>query len=374
MRRKEQVAGYKAMTGMVKTNVHDHSMYKIRMGELESLLRALGYKVVERIIQVRPKETVDFVFGRGKIEEIKDRIRRIDPDVFVIYNTLTSKQKWNLERRLGVEVIDRYDVTLMIFREVASDIPSKLQIELATLEKAFPYVKLAASIKYKKMRAGFRGGGEYAYHRQIRAIQERMKILRGKIEKLSRQKELEIMKRIESGARIAVLTGYYNAGKTSLFNALTGLRKPVSDMPFTTLSSKYCSMEGKDVYLVDTIGFVLDLDPRLIASFQLNLLDIEYSDRQILVVDVSDRGELMRIKLMESLKILSELGKSKDSIIVAANKVDKLEDYEYSAKESVLREALGEGVPIVPVSAKSGEGLKDLVRAIISASRIEVLE
>ncbi len=368
------MAGYRAVTGMVKTNVHDHHMYKIRMGELESLLRALGYRIVERIIQVRPKETVDYVFGKGKVEEIREKIKRMDPDVFVVYNTLTSKQKWNLERKLGVEVLDRYDVTLMIFREAASDILSKLQIELATLEKAFPYVKLSASIKYKKMRAGFRGGGEYAYHKQIRAIQKRMKILRRKIDKLSRQKELEIMKRIEGGARIAVLTGYYNAGKTSLFNALTGFEKPVSDMPFTTLSSKYGGLEGENTYLVDTIGFVLDLDPRLIASFQLNLLDITYSHKQVLVVDVSDKVDLMRVKLAESLKILSELGKGRESLVIAANKVDRLEDYEYDLREEVIREMLGDRVPIIPVSAKSGEGLKDLVRAIVGAPELEIVE
>ncbi len=368
------MTGYRAITGMVKTNVHDHHMYKIRMAELESLLRALGYKVMERVIQVRPKETVDYVFGKGKVEEIREKVKRLDPDVFVVYNTLTSKQKWNLERKLGVEVIDRYDVTLMIFREAASDILSKLQIELATLEKAFPYVKLSASIKYKRMRAGFRGGGEYAYHKQIRAIQRRMKILRKKIDKLSRQKEIEILKRLESGAGIVVLTGYYNAGKTSLFNALTGFEKPVSDIPFTTLSSKYGGIDGANTYVVDTIGFVLDLDPRLIASFQLNLLDIKYSHKQVLVVDVSDKPELMRVKVSESLKILTNLGKSRDFFVVAANKVDLLEDYQYKSREEILREILGKSVPIVPVSAKNGTGLKELVRELVKRPELEIVE
>mgnify|MGYP000604335540 CR=1 FL=1 len=366
------MASYRAITGMVKTNVHDHHMYRIRMGELESLLRSLGYTILERIIQVRRKEAVDYVFGKGKVEEIRERVRQLDPDVFVLYNTLTSKQKWNLERKLGVEVIDRYDVTLMIFREAASDILSKLQIELATLEKAFPYVKLSASIKYKRMRAGFRGGGEYAYHRQIRAIQRRMKILRRKIDKLSRQKELEIMKRLKDGASIVVLTGYYNAGKTSLFNALTGFEKPVSDMPFTTLSSKYGGIEGASTYVVDTIGFVLDLDPRLIASFQLNLLDIKHSHRQVLVVDVSDKPELMRVKVKESLKILAELGKGIGSLIVAANKVDLLEDHEYSPREKILTEVVGRDVPVIPVSAKERIGLRELVSEIVRRPELEL--
>ncbi len=346
---------------MVKTNVHDHYLYKIQMGELESLLRALGYRIIERIIQVRPKTTVDYVFGKGKVEEIKARVRALDPEAFVIYNTLTSKQKWNLERALGVEVIDRYDVTLMIFREAASDILSKLQIELAALEKSFPYIKLSASMKYKKMRAGFRGGGEYAYHKQLRAVQKRMKILRRKIEKLSAHKEMEILKRLEDGSKISVLTGYYNAGKTSLFNALTGFDKPTSDMPFTTLSSKYGAINDRELYLVDTIGFVLDLDPRLIASFKINLLDIKYSERPVLVVDASDDDLIMRIKIRESIKILESVGKDLKSIVVAANKVDSLGPDEVGHKVSIIREVIGVNVPIIPVSAKEGIGLDELV-------------
>ena len=362
------------MTGIVKTNVHDHNMYTIRMSELESLLKALSYSIIGRIVQVRPKEAVDFMFGKGKVEEIREKVKMLDPDVFVIYNTLSSKQKWNLERRLGIEVIDRYDVTLMIFSEAASDILSKLQIELATLEKAFPYAKLSASIKYKRVRAGFRGGGEYAYHKQIRAIQRRIKLLRKKIDKLSNQKELEIMRRLSDGASIIVLTGYYNAGKTSLFNALTGFNKPVSDVPFTTLSSKYGGIEGLNTYVVDTIGFVLDLDPRLIASFQLNLLDIKCSQKQVLVIDISDKPDLMRVKVSESLKILGNLGKERDSLVIAANKVDLIEGYQYSLREDVLRKILGNNVPIIPISTKKELGIGNLVKELVRRTKIPVVE
>lgn len=355
----------RVMTGMVKTDVHDHHLFKIRMRELESLLNALGYRVIERVVQVREKESVDFVFGKGKVDEIREKVKKLNPDLFVIYNNITSKQKWNLERALGVEVADRYDVTLMIFREAASDILSKLQIELASLEKLFPYVKLSASIKYKKMRAGFRGGGEYAYHKQIRAIQKRIKILRDKIERLSQQRELEILKRLGDGASIVVLTGYYNAGKTSIFNALTGLEKPVSDRPFTTLSSKYAGIRGENIYLVDTIGFVMDLDPKLIASFKLNLLDIKYSNKQILVLDVSDREELLKIKLIESMRILRDLGKGEDSILVAANKADLVDEPDLRRRVDFIRDILGDSVPIIPVSAMKGTGLRELVDALV---------
>ncbi|MCS7103136.1 MAG: 50S ribosome-binding GTPase, partial [Candidatus Korarchaeum sp.] len=223
----------------------------------------------------------------------------------------------------------------------------------------------SASIKYKRMRAGFRGGGEYAYHKQTRALQKRIKILRDKIERLSRQRELDILKRLESGTDIIVLTGYYNAGKTSVFNALTGFEKPVSDKPFTTLSSKYAGVEGERIYLVDTIGFVMDLDPRLIASFKLNLLDIKYSRKQILVLDIADNDDLLKVKLLEDLRILRELGKEESSFLIAANKVDLIREPDLRRKIELVKGLIGDSVPIIPVSAVTGRGLRELVEVML---------
>ncbi len=350
----------KVITVMVKTNPHDHHLYKIQMGELENLLQTLGYAPVYRMIQVRTKPTVNYVLGRGKVEELREKVRQIDPALVVFYNTLTSKQKWNLEGALGVEVVDRYEVTLRIFREAASDVISKLQIDLAALSKALPYIKLAAAKKFLRMRAGFLGGGEYAYHRAVNAVQRRMKILRRKIERLERQKLERVRKRLESGGKIVVITGYYNAGKTSLFNALTGLDKPVSPQPFTTLSSKYAGLMDGRVYLVDTIGFVLDLDPRLIHSFRLNVIDMQYSQLALMVVDVADKPEVAEVKISESLRLLRELGKGPEDILVVFNKADLLDEATLKARVrdyvSLIEEARH-----ITVSAKTGLGLKRLV-------------
>ncbi len=351
----------KVVTVMVKTNPHDHYLYKIQMNELERLLDTLGYAPVYRMIQVRPKPTVNYVLGRGKVEELKEKVRQLEPELVAFYNTLSSKQKWNLERALNVEVVDRYEVTLRIFREAASDVISKLQIDLATLSKALPYIKLAASKKYLRMRAGFLGGGEYAYHRAVNAVQRRMKILRRKIEKLERQKLEQVRKRIEAGGKIVVITGYYNAGKTSLFNALTGMEKPVSPQPFTTLSSKYAALLDGRVYLVDTIGFVLDLDPRLIHSFRLNVIDMQYSQLALLVVDVSEKPEIAEVKISECLRLLRELEKETEDLLVVFNKADLVD--EETLRERVREYSrLVEEAPHVVVSAKTGRGLDQLVR------------
>ncbi|RLG41601.1 MAG: hypothetical protein DRO05_03505 [Thermoproteota archaeon] len=352
----------KVVTGMLKTNVHDHWLYKVRMQELENLLLALGYSPVYRVIQTRKTPTTAYLFGPGKVEEIKRKIEMYDAELFAVYNILTSKQKWNLERALGVEVLDRYEVTLKIFEQEAKDVLSNLQIKLAILQKSFPYIKYKASLRYKRMRAGFRGGGEYAYHKVLRAVQKRIKKTRTKIERLMELKEERILKRKEEGS-IVVLSGYYNAGKTSLFNALTGLDKPVSDAPFTTLSSKYSSiMEGR-VFLVDTIGFVIDLDPRLFHSFKLNLLDLKYADAIVLVLDISEKIELIKLKLREGLSLIRSLRGETNSVFLALNKIDRLDEDELSSRIESIREDLGD-MPYTKVSALTGEGLDDLLKKL----------
>jgi GTP-binding protein HflX len=364
------VAG-KAVTVMVKTEIHDHSNYLIRMEILNELLEALGYNVAYRMIQTRSKPAVDYLLGRGKLEELKDKVKAIDPDIIVFYNTLTSKQKWNLEKALRAEVLDRYDVVLRIFNETSRDILSKLQIQLAELRKSFPYIKLQAAMKFKKTRAGFKGGGEYAYHKQINAVQKRIKILKNKIEKIKEARMLEIEKRKSRGDKIAVLVGHYNAGKTTLFNKLTGLNRPVGPLPFTTLSSKYAKV-GDNLLIVDTIGFVVDQDPRLISSFEINILDILNSDIVVLVIDSSDKWAKFQLKLKEVLRILDSIGVAREKIIPVLNKSDLMSPEELEWRSIELKKAGFDR--IVAISAEKEMGIDLLVDEIRKALRKEQIE
>ncbi len=356
--------GERVIVAYVKTNVHDHHEYLIKLEILEELVRSLGGKVVCRMVQVRKKPRVDYVFGKGKIGELKNKVSEIKATSIVFYNTLSSKQRWNLERSLRVEVLDRYDVTLKVFREASQDVLSKLQIEMAALKKMFPYVKLQASIKYKRMRAGFKGGGEYAYHKQVNAIQRRIKILREKIEKCRIKKIEEIRKKKKLGGKIIALVGHYNAGKTSLFNRLTGLNKPVSPSPFTTLSSKYASLLDENTYLVDTIGFVVDQDPRLITSFEINLIDIMNADLVFFVMDASDRNKVFDLKLKEVTNILMDIGVNSEKLIPVLNKADLVDEKELVEKRNKVVDR-GYSSPVV-VSALTGYGTAELLSAVKS--------
>lgn len=355
----------KAIICMLKTNVHDHTIYKIRMGELRSLIEAIGIEVVEEVSQSRFKPFSKFYIGSGKVKELLKKVKRHKVDLVIFYNLLKSSQKLNLMRTLDVEVIDRYELTLEIFDRMASDNLSKLQIQSARLEKQAPFLKLQASIHYSHDRPFFRSGGEYGFHGQLREITRNQARIREEIKKLMEEKSQRISNRKKLGYPVVCIAGFYNAGKTSLFNALTGDSKPVSNKPFTTLTSKYQRRfidYETTVLFIDTIGFVLDLDPRLIQSFKLNLLDISSSDLVILLLEITDPTITLKLKISEGLRLLKEIGVNHDRLIIVFNKLDKAPELERTIEETLELERYN--VPWVAISAIDKTNLHSLLNLI----------
>lgn len=359
---------------MVKTDLHDHHLYKIKLSELKELSIMAGYYVVGSTIQVNPKENVSFMVGKGKLEEIRRHIAENGIDAIIFYNVLTSKQKYNLERTLGIEILDRYDLTLKIFDISSSDKLSKLQIRLARLLKEIPYQKLLASIRFKTGREhpGPKSLGEYAYHETIANLLKRRSRLEAEIERRRLEKLSQLKRRKEMGIPTVCIAGYYNAGKTTLFNALTNLSKPVSPRPFTTLTSKCYLVPHRDleVFLVDTIGFVVDLDPRLIASFAITLDDIRLSDLVMLTVDISDPSDILLLRIKACLDILRNLNIKDERMIIAFNKCELTSDEEIKLKLSRIYHLI-RSLPYCLVSAKLRIGLDGLMNLV--ASRLDML-
>jgi GTP-binding protein HflX len=208
---------------------------------------------------------------------------------------------------------------------MASDNISKLQIEAARLNKLAPYFKLEAKLRFHNEHPFFRSMGEYAFHSQLRELTSRQARIRSQIEALMRKKRQRIHRQRDLGYPIVCIAGFYNAGKTTLFNALTGEMKPVNSQPFTTLSSKYQRRyvdSSLSLIFIDTIGFVLDLDPKLIQSFRLNLEDIRNADIVILLLDITENPLTLQMKLSEGLQLLRSLGISMKRIQVVFNKID----------------------------------------------------
>jgi GTP-binding protein HflX len=363
----------KAVLCMLKTNVHDHTIYRIKMNELRSLVEALNIEVVGEVIQSRYKSFSKFHIGSGKVKELRNKVERSQVDLVIFYNILKSSQKLNLLQALRCEVIDRYELTLEIFDRMASDQLSKLQIEAARQEKMAPFYKLQASINYRYDRPFFRSGGEYGFHSQLRELTRSQARIREEIDRLMEEKSQQIWNRRRLGYPLICIAGFYNAGKTSLFNALTGDNKLVSDRPFTTLTSKYQRRfidHETSVLFIDTIGFVIDLDPRLIQSFKLNLLDIRSSDLVILLLEITDPPLTLQIKLNEGVRLLKEIGVPHERIIVVFNKLDKAPEKEHTIGDEVNINSLR--LPWISVSAVDRINFQDLLNLV--ASRLKVLK
>jgi len=350
---------------MLKTNTHDHEVYRIKLDELRRLVETLGIEIVGEFVQTRYRSFARYHIGSGKVKELHRYVAEHQVNLVVFYNILRSSQKLNLIRALGCDVVDRYEVTLEIFDRMASDNLSKLQIEAARLDKLTPYFKLEASIRYHNERAFFRSMGEYAYHGQIRELTRRQARIRERIRTLRREKRQRIGRRRRLGYPTICISGYYNAGKTSLFNALTGDSKPVSPQPFTTLSSKYQRRyidPETTLLFIDTIGFVIDIDPRLVKSFELNLEDIRGADLNLLLLEMADPLPILHIKLCEGVSLLTEIGVPRDRIIIVLNKADLSPEPPGTIVEALDLERFG--LPWISVSAKERTNLDGLLRII----------
>ncbi|MBS7638494.1 GTPase HflX [Candidatus Bathyarchaeota archaeon] len=355
----------RAVLCMLKTNIHDHGVYRIKLKELRSLVESLGIEVVGEFVQTERSPSARYYIGSGKVKELRKFVEDNGVDMVIFYNLLSSSQKLNLIRALGREVLDRYEITLAIFERRASDNLSKLQIEAARLNKIVPYLKLQASLKYRNERPFFLSMGEYAYHSQLREITRRQARIRERIEALRKEKIEQIAYRKGQGFPIVCISGYYNAGKTSLFNALTGEKKEVSPLPFTTLTSKYQRRylePGLAVLFIDTIGFVLDLDPRLIKSFELNLEDMRNADLVLLLLEITDPILVLKMKIREGIKLLTEIGVQRERIIIVLNKIDLAGSSPESICEALEIERYG--LPWIMISADKRINLEGLLQLI----------
>jgi len=355
----------RAVLCMLKTNVHDHVVFRVKLDELRRLVETLDIEVVGDFVQSRHRSYSKFLLGSGKVKELMKYVKRHNVNIVVFYNNLRSSQKLNLIMELGCDVVDRYELTLEIFDQRASDNLSKLQIEAARLQKLAPYFKLEANVRYHNDRPFFRSMGEYAFHSQMRELTRRQARIRKEIATFAKEKRQRIKKRGSLGYPTVCIAGYYNAGKTSLFNTLTGDDKLVSDKPFTTLSSKYQRRfvdHETTLLFIDSIGFVIDLDPRLIKSFELNLEDMRSADLVILLFDLSDPLLTLRIKLAEGVRLLGEMGIPRERIFVVYNKLDIATVDPSLIEEELNLEQLD--LPWTFISAKERTNIEELLSMI----------
>ncbi|MEN3048475.1 MAG: GTPase HflX [Candidatus Caldarchaeales archaeon] len=333
------------------------------LDELEELCRTAEYEVVYRLVQRRFPHPV-YNIGPSKVRELKEAVRRLGITKVVFENELKPVQEYNLAKELNVDVITRIRLILEIFTMHATSLESHLQIKLATLRYELPRAKEKVRLAKQGEQPGFHGLGAYEADVYYEEVRRQVAAISKKLEEIRRRKEWEGRQRRRSGIPTVSLAGYTNAGKSTLFTRLTSVPTEISDAMFTTLSTKrrLTRLDGRPVYVSDTVGFIRNVPTLLISAFMSTLMEIADSDLVLLVLDVSEPVEVLRTKLEVSLNTLRQIGASGIPAVVALNKVDLLTEEELRERTAELD--LG-GLPAVPVSAMTGEGIEALVAEVL---------
>ena len=303
--------------------------------------------MVGKIEQVR-KADPKYQIGRGKVRELAKLVEETGAEKIIFDNFLKPVQAYNLAKETGVEVIDRFQLILEIFARRASTTEAKLQIELARLKRELTRAKEKVRLAKMGEQPGFMGLGAYEVDVYYETIKRHIHTIQRKLKKIREKRKLHRRRRIELGFSSISLAGYTNAGKSSLFNALTREQVPVDNALFTTLSTttRLINLYGRKVLLTDTVGFIDRLPITLIEAFHSTLEETIFSDLILLVVDISEPLADIERKISCSLDTIHKIGASGIPIVTAFNKIDLLSKEEVEHKIEVLKELAPNPVPI----------------------------
>ena len=342
-----------------------------RLAETAGLAMAIHVEVVERVaIKVRALQPSTLI-GKGQLEALAATVRMVEAELVVFDASLTPVQQRNLEKALSAKVIDRTGLILEIFGERAATAEGRLQVELAHLDyQAGRLVRSWTHLERQRGGFGFLGGpGETQIEADRRLIRDRMARLKKELEQVARTRGLHRDRRQRAPWPVIALVGYTNAGKSTLFNRMTGADVMAEDLLFATLDPtlRQIALPGIDkAILSDTVGFVSELPTQLVAAFKATLEEVVSADLLIHVRDIAHPDTIAQRDDVES--VLRDIGVDLSvPRIEAWNKLDLLDADE---REELLGEAARrEGV--VALSALSGEGvsaLLDTVAALLTAT------
>ncbi|MEM9732615.1 MAG: GTPase HflX [Pseudomonadota bacterium] len=363
------VLGRGAISENERRRIHDRTEHS-RLEEAEGLARAIDLEIVHSGTVPLAKLKPGTLFGTGKVEELKGLIAALDAGLVVVDHALTPVQQRNLEKDWNAKVLDRTGLILEIFGARAHTKEGRLQVELAHLN--YQKGRLVRSWTHLERQRGGGGGsggflggpGETQIESDRRQLQERVNKLEKELEKVRRTRSLHRTKRQKVPYPVVALVGYTNAGKSTLFNRLTGAGVMAKDMLFATLDPTLRQLhlpEGTQVILSDTVGFVSDLPTHLVAAFRATLEEVIEAELILHVRDVADPDTAAQAEDVYS--ILSQLGVGEDGharVVEVWNKIDLLDPDQLTA----MRETrTGENAPLF-VSAVSGEGTEELLALI----------
>ncbi|WP_116089897.1 GTPase HflX [Sphingomonas crusticola] len=339
-----------------------------RLDEAAGLAVAIGLEVVDRLsFRVRqPKPAT--LFGSGQVEQIATAARMHDAELIVVDAALTPVQQQNLEKACEAKVIDRTGLILEIFGERAATAEGRLQVELAHLDyQAGRLVRSWTHLERQRGGFGFLGGpGETQIEADRRLIRDRMAKIRRELEQVRKTRGLHRARRERAPWPVVALVGYTNAGKSTLFNLLTGADVMAENLLFATLdpTMRQVSLPGIDkVILSDTVGFVSDLPTQLVAAFRATLEEVTAADLILHVRDIAHPDS--EAQRADVLAVLKEIGVGPEAgegvpIVEVWNKIDALDP---EAHDRILADAARDE-DVIAVSALTGEGIDALRRDV----------
>ena len=326
------------------------------LDELEELAKTAGAETVLRVLQKRPKPDPVFCVGKGKAEELSLRCQAAQADLVIFDEELSGVMQKNLEETLRLKVVDRTALILDIFAARASTREGKLQVEMAQLRYRSQRL-LGQGLVLSRLAGGIgtRGPGESKLEVNRRRIRERLTDLERELEQIERQRGLRRQSREKNGVPIVALVGYTNAGKSTLFNRLTGADVYVENQLFATLDSVSRPIElphGGKALLVDTVGFIRKLPHELVKAFRATLEEARLADVLVLVLDGADAQMESRRRTVE--EVLDSLGATEAPRVEAVNKCDLIAPEAQSLPGALY------------ISASTGENVEKLLLRVES--------
>ena len=332
------------------------------LDELEALLETAGGQCAAKVLQHRPAPDSHSFFGEGKAEEIRQLIETTEATMLICDNDLTPSQIRTLEDLTHATVLDRSALILDIFAQRAKTREGRLQVELAQYQYLLPKLSgMGKSMSRLGGGIGTRGPGETKLETDRRHIRSRIAKLQADLKEVRQVRAVQRERRIKNAVPVVAIVGYTNAGKSTLLNKLTGAGIPANNRLFDTLDTTTRQLEVSDtltVLLSDTVGFIAKLPHHLVEAFQATLEELQYADLLLHVIDAGDPERDNHVAVAD--KLIRQLAKPGTPVLECYNKCDTVDP-----------DDIPRGADKIAISAKTGENLDELLRAIEKALNLQ---